>query len=131
MADYTSFRDNPPLQVPALPLRQQALTLLPSISGTIWLAAWPWLLASLPIALALSRRRRRSQQAVLGLAMLASGWAYALPLTVLAASAELRYLSLTLVTIVVAALILLAPAANAGTSARTDRASIDKPGMMS
>lgn len=121
MADYTPFRDNPPLPVPALPLRQQALALLQSISGTAWLAAWPWLLASLPMAWLLWRRRHRSPQATLGLTLLASGWAYALPLTVLAASSELRYLSLTLTTIAVAALVVLAPPGKVGHVDRFDR----------
>lgn len=119
--DYTPFRDNPALWVPALPLREQGLGLLRSLSGTIWLAAWPWLLASLPLAWLLWHRRRRSSQAMLGLTLLASGWAYALPLTVLAASAELRYLSATLATIAVAALMALAgprrlPASRAATT---------------
>lgn len=128
MADYTPFRDNPPLQVPTLPLRQQALDWLRSLSGTPWLAAWPWLLASLVIAVLLWRRRRRSPQAVLGLTLLASGWAYALPLAVLAASAELRYLGATLAAITAALLILLSPAGDTDQPEGSTQRSTDRSG---
>ncbi len=129
MADYTPFRDNPPLRIPALALREQALAGLRAISGTFWLAAWPWLLASLPMALLLWRRRRCSPQAMLGLTLLTSGWAYALSLTVLAASAELRYLSVTLTTIAAAALIVFAPSTDAcGIDRTTDRPPVDSSG---
>ncbi len=107
MADYTPFRDNPPLRITTLPLREQALGYLRALGGTTWLAAWPWLLSSLLLTGWLWRQRHRSSQAMLGLTLLASGWAYALPLTVLAASAELRYLGATLTAFAVAAMIAL------------------------
>lgn len=55
------------------------------------LAAWPYLLIGLA-ALPLAWRHRRRLEARLALICVASAWLYALPLTLLAPSAELRYL---------------------------------------
>lgn len=105
MPGRSALADNPPIPVPDLPLRTPALAGLGALSGTHWLAGWPWLLASLPLAIVLWRQRRQRPHAPLGLALLASAWAYALPLLVLSASAELRYLSASLAAIAVAILI--------------------------
>lgn len=104
MPGHSQLADNPPILAPDLPLRPQALSTLQWFSGSIWVAGWPWLLMSLPLAVVLWRRRSRPL-APLALALIASAWCYALPLLVLAASAELRYLSASLAAIAVAALL--------------------------
>lgn len=104
MPGYTALADNPPVVVPALPGRTAAVGALTALSGSVWLAAWPWLLGSLLVSAVLWRQRRRPL-APLGLVLVASAWCYALPLVVFAASSELRYLSWTLGAIAVAALI--------------------------
>ncbi|HEU4664566.1 MAG TPA: hypothetical protein VFS55_11085, partial [Dokdonella sp.] len=56
------------------------------------LTAWPYLLAGL-FAVPLAWRRRRDAAGAAALVLLASAWAYALPLLVLTASAETRYVA--------------------------------------
>ena len=95
MPGYTNLADNPPIHVPQLPLRTQAEGVLRQLSGSTWLAGWPWLLASLPLACLLWIRRRRPL-APLGLALILSAWCYARPLVVLSGRDELRYLRASL-----------------------------------
>ncbi|HEY6940717.1 hypothetical protein [Dokdonella sp.] len=56
------------------------------------LAAWPYLFAGL-LVVPLAWRRRGDAPGAAALALLASAWAYALPLLVVTASAETRYLA--------------------------------------
>lgn len=103
MAYRTQLLDNPSINVPEPPGRASLLAGVLSLSGTVWMAVWPWLALSLPLTIALWRRRRR-QLAPLGLALVASAWCYFAPLAVLAGSAELRYSSWSLAAIALALL---------------------------
>ena len=79
------------------------------LAGHPLVAPWPWLLAALALAVVFWRRRARDPRAWLGLALVGSAWAYALPLAVLAASAELRYLAPGLALVALAGMLALAP----------------------
>lgn len=103
MSGYVQFKDNPPLSPPQWPLRDTLSEAYLKLSGTIALAAWPWLLLSLPLTIMLWLRRQR-EHAALGLALVVSAWCYLVPLAVLAGSAELRYLSWTLAAMAMALL---------------------------
>lgn len=106
---HVQLADNPPLAIPADPVRQGLARALAGAAGHPLVAPWPWLLAALVLAVVFWRRRARDPRAWLGLALVASAWAYALPLALLAASAELRYLGPSLALVALAAMLALAP----------------------
>ena len=60
--------------------------------ATAWLAAWPYLALGV-LAAPLAWMRRRHAGAQVALILLASAWLYLLPLCLLAASAEVRYVA--------------------------------------
>ena len=107
--DEVRYRDNPPIARNAGVLHSTLLRVAAALQATPVLGAWPTLAIGL-IALPLAwRRRRRSVGASIALILLASAWLYALPLTLFAPSAELRYLGWPCV----ASLLALACAASA------------------
>lgn len=110
---HVALADNPPLAIPDDAVRQGLARLLAGAAGHPLVAPWPWLLAALLLAALFWRRRAREPRAWLGLALVASAWAYALPLAVLAASAELRYLGPSLALVALATMLALAPPAPA------------------
>ena len=91
-----TYKDNPVITPRHDSWHRFWIDRLSSAASAPWLAAWPWLLVYLP-ALGLAWRRRRRPSASLGLVVLSSGIAYALPLFVVAPSAELRFLGWTVV----------------------------------
>lgn len=106
--DEVRYRDNPPIARNAGVLHETLMRAAAALRATPVLAAWPTLLAGL-VALPLGWRRRRSVAASTALILLASAWLYALPLTLFAPAAELRYLGWPCV----ASLLALACAASA------------------
>jgi hypothetical protein len=89
--DEVVYRDNPPIARNATALHAALMGAAATFAATVMLAPWPYLLigfACLPAAW----RRRRSQPGAIALVLLASAGLYALSLTLLAVSAELRYL---------------------------------------
>jgi len=92
----TAYRDNPPLPAADGALNRAWLAVMRQLAPTPAFAAWPYLIVSIGV-LAVAWRRRREPFGGLALAVVASGWLYGLPLVVLAASAELRYLGWTCV----------------------------------
>lgn len=106
---HVALADNPPLAIPEDPMRQGLARTLAAAAGHPLVAPWPWLLAALALAVVFWRRRARDPRAWLGLALVGSAWAYALPLAVLAASAELRYLAPGLALVALAGMLALAP----------------------
>jgi hypothetical protein len=89
--DEVRYRDNPPIARNVGALHALLMRAAAASRATPLLAAWPDLLLGL-VALPLAWRRRRAVGARTALILLASTWLYALPLTLLAPSAELRYL---------------------------------------
>lgn len=85
------YADNPPVARNDGTLHAALTRIAAALRATPALAAWPCLLAGL-IGFVAACRRRRAPAARIALLVLASAWLYALPLTVLAPSAELRYL---------------------------------------
>ena len=77
------------------------------LRSTSVFAAWPYVLVAL-VALGLAWRRRAEPLAQAALAVLSSGLLYALPLAVIAPSAELRYLGWTCVAALLGAALALA-----------------------
>jgi len=90
-AEY-AYRDNPPVARNEGRLHAALMRAANAGASTPALAAWPCLLAGLLVLPGAWRRRRERACGQLPLLLLASAWAYALPLCVLAPSAELRYL---------------------------------------
>ncbi len=89
--DEIQYRDNPPVARNPGALHASLMRAAAAWHATPLLAAWPCLLTGV-IALPLAWRRRRFAGARCALILLASAWLYALPLPLLAPSAELRYL---------------------------------------
>jgi hypothetical protein len=85
------YRDNPPLAHNDGALHEALMQAAARAHATAVLAAWPYLALGL-CAVPVAWRRRASAAGRVAGVLLASAWAYALPLTVLAPSAELRYL---------------------------------------
>lgn len=86
------YRTNPTVAANTGALHRLVMRAANALVATPVLAAWPWLaLGLLPAPWAL--RRRKELAAKTALICLASAWLYALPLCVLAPSAELRYLA--------------------------------------
>jgi len=84
-------RDNPPVMQNATALHRSLVRWAQQLRATPVFAAWPYLFVGV-VALPFAWRRRRHTTARLALVLLASAVLYALPLTILAPSAELRYL---------------------------------------
>jgi hypothetical protein len=89
--DEVVYRDNPPVARNATALHASLMGAAAAIAATPWLAPWPYLLIGLA-GLPAAWRRRRSPAGAIALMLLASADLYALSFTLLAASAELRYL---------------------------------------
>ena len=88
------YRDNPPVVSNESAAHATAIVAFESVRHTAWFAAWPYLAMAVFAAL-LAWRRRSAPQAAVALATIASGLFYALPLPLIAPSAELRYLGWT------------------------------------
>ena len=89
--DEVAYRDNPPIARNSSALHRFLLRPAQALASTPVLAAWPYLLIGLA-AVPAAWRRRRAASGSIALIALASAWLYALPFTLIAASAELRYL---------------------------------------
>jgi hypothetical protein len=85
------YRDNPPIAPNTGALHRTLMQTAEILRDTPVLAAWPYLLIGL-VAAPFAWRRRAQPPASIALVLLASAAMYALPLVVLAASAEARYL---------------------------------------
>lgn len=86
-----AYGDNPPVRGNDGALHRALFERAPRLVATPWLAAWPCLGLGL-VAAPFAWRRRATLDGRIGVALLASAWLYALPLTVFAPAAELRYL---------------------------------------
>jgi len=89
--DEVVYRDNPPIARNATALHAALMGAAAAFAATVVLAPWPYLLIGLA-CLPAAWRRRRSPAGAIALVLLASAGLYALTLTLLAVSAELRYL---------------------------------------
>lgn len=118
--DEIPYHDNPPIARNTGALHTALMRAAAACRSTPLLAAWPWLLVGV-IALPLAWRRRRLAGARHALILLASAWLYALPLTLFAPAAELRYLGWPCV----ASLIALACAMGAPYASTADK--LDPP----
>jgi hypothetical protein len=115
------YRDNPRVEPNTSHAHEWLMGAFEELRSTIILAAWPYVALAL-LAFAIAWRRRGEQQAQAALAVLSSGLLYALPLPLIAPSAELRYLGWTcLSSILGAALIFSAPKARRRLSVATLR----------
>ncbi len=85
------YRDNPPVAGNTTLLHRGLMAAAEQLRSSFVLAAWPYLLIGL-IALPWAWRRRREIAGSSALILMASAWLYALPQTLLAPAAELRYL---------------------------------------
>ena len=90
-AEY-AFRDNPPVAPNGGALHASLMRWARLHVATAWFAAWPYLALGL-FAAPLAWMRRQHAGARAALILLASAWLYLLPLCVLAASAEVRYVA--------------------------------------
>ncbi|HEY0233402.1 MAG TPA: hypothetical protein VGC55_19295 [Dokdonella sp.] len=89
--DEVVYRDNPPVARNTGVLHVTLMSAAAAVAATTVLAPWPYLLLGL-VSLPAAWRRRRSPAGAIALVLLASGSLYALSFTLLAVSAELRYL---------------------------------------
>jgi hypothetical protein len=106
----TGYRDNPPIAPNGGRLHRSIMQGAVAATATPLLAAWPLLALGL-LATPFAWRRRNAPAGRIAAIVLVSAWAYALPLTVLAPAAELRYLGWPCVASLIAfALCLFAPA---------------------
>jgi hypothetical protein len=115
MPGEVAYRDNPPVAARMDSFNRVLQTCLGRLVDTPLFSGWIYLLmAPVLIVLALKRRDARGGLAA---ATVASGALYALPLLVIAGSAEFRYLSWLVMAVVLAMMLLLHPreAAEAGT----------------
>jgi hypothetical protein len=85
------YRDNPPVAPNTSALHRTLVDVAENLRDTPVLAAWPYLLIGL-VAAPFAWLRRAQPSASIALVLLASAAMYALPLFLLAPSAELRYL---------------------------------------
>lgn len=85
------YADNPPVAANDSAIHVGLMRIFATLRATPALAAWPCLLVGL-IALPRALRRRHTPAGRVALMLLGSAWLYALPLVLLAPSAELRYL---------------------------------------
>lgn len=86
-----AYRDNPPVAANDGAVHRAVIGSARRLVATPWLAAWPCLALGL-VALPFAWSRRATTRGRAALLLLASAWLYALPLTLLAPAAELRYL---------------------------------------
>ena len=105
MPGIEPFADNPPISANQSKLNRVVQNGLNALIDTPLFAGWLYLLLSVALAVA-AWRRRTQPQARLVLVLLASTLLYSLPLTLIAGSAELRYLIWLLQGGMVAALLL-------------------------
>lgn len=89
--EEVQYRDNPPVARNTSALHVMLMRAAAALVATPALAAWPYLLGGVVAGL-LVWQRRRTPPGALALLLLASAALHALPLTLLAPSAELRYL---------------------------------------
>lgn len=89
--DETAFGSNPPVAANRSAWHAAAIRAAEALRDTPALAPWPYLVLGLA-AVVVAWRRRAHANAQAALAVLASGFAYAAPLPLIAPSAELRYL---------------------------------------
>jgi hypothetical protein len=113
-------RDNPPVSANTTALHGWIFRTAERFRDTLVFAAWPYLLVGL-VAAPFAWRRRDRLAARIALVLIASGALYAVPLTVLAPSAELRYTLWPCLASLVAAVLAFANA-SAAPSARRLRA---------
>ena len=90
--DEVRYRDNPPVARNPSPLHRSLMQVAARLLATPALAPWPYLALGL-IGGGLAWRRRDAIARRCALVVLSSAWLYALPLSVLAPSVELRYLA--------------------------------------
>jgi len=105
--DEFAFASNPPVAANHSALHAAAIRMAEALRDTIVLAPWPYLVLGLA-ALVVAWRRRAGANAQAALAVLASGFAYAAPLPLIAPSAELRYLGWSCLAAVIGAGLALA-----------------------
>jgi hypothetical protein len=115
-----AYRDNPPLRDNDGAVHRAVYKLAPRLVATPWLAAWPCLVLGL-VAAPMAWRQRASLGGRIAVVLLASAWLYALPLTLFAPAAELRYLGWPCV----ASLLAFAACLFVWSSARTARLAPD------
>jgi hypothetical protein len=101
-AGENQYRDNPPVQPNTSAAHELLMRAFEAARSTVVLAAWPYIAVAL-VSLARAWRRRREWHGQAALAILASGLMYALPLPIIAPSAELRYLGWTCVSAILGA----------------------------
>ena len=89
--DEVQYRDNPPIARNAGALHAQVMRAAAALVATPLLAAWPYLAIGVFGGI-LAWRRRNELSGRVVFVTLFSAWLYALPLCVIAPSAELRYL---------------------------------------
>lgn len=111
-----AYRDNPRVRANDGVLHRVVFDSAQRLAATPWLAAWPCLALGL-FAAPFAWRRRSTLRGRMGMVLLASAWLYALPLTLLAPAAELRYLGWPCV----ASLLAFAACVFVRSSARTAR----------
>jgi len=107
-AGASQYLDNPPFQPNTSAAHDLLMRAFEAMRGTVALAAWPYLGVAL-VALARAWRCRREWHGQAALATLASGLMYALPLPIIAPSAELRYLGWTCVASILGAVLAFTP----------------------
>ncbi|MEO6690444.1 MAG: hypothetical protein ABIS07_10595 [Dokdonella sp.] len=90
--DEVGYRDNPPIARTTNALHAGLMRAAAILAVTAALAAWPYLVLGL-VGGAVAWRRRGDMTARLAAIVLLSAWLYAVPLTMIAPSAELRYLA--------------------------------------
>lgn len=118
VAAPVQVRDNPPVAPNTTALHGWIFRTAERFRDTLVFAAWPCLLVGL-VAAPFAWRRRDRLPARIALLLIASGAFYALPLTVLAPSAELRYTLWSCVASLVAAVLAFANASASSSVARS------------
>lgn len=110
------YRDNPPVAANDGAAHRALMRWVESWRPTALFAVWPYLLIGLAAA-PLAWRRRAAFPAAAALVLLASAWLYASPYPLLSPSAESRYLGWSCLASVLAAILALAAARPAVSSA--------------
>lgn len=101
------YDGNPSVEPNTSDAHTWAMRTFEAMRDTVLLAAWPYLVLAF-IACAVAWRRRGDRRAQAALAVLLSGLLYALPLPLVAPSAELRYLGWTCLSAILGAALALA-----------------------
>jgi hypothetical protein len=102
------YRDNPPVTPNTSSAHAWFLRLFDAMRDSVLLSAWPYL-CLIAAALVLGWRRRHRDDMAPAFAVLISGAFYAVPLTLLAPSAELRYTGWTCIAAMIGTALVLAP----------------------